>query len=157
MVHRIFAALLLLSGLALLFYGIRGVVRAERMAEFLAFVAPLQGIVVDQHDWARHWRLASVGMVISAVGFLTASAGVFRRRPWGSFVVAATCALMLLSDLTGVVSGYSRYAFEIGDLPERTFLVVVLTAALIVALKQRHAAASSNSTLHRTPTAPREP
>jgi hypothetical protein len=143
MLHRLIAAVLVVIGLALLAFGIGGMIRASRMTMFLTTVAESQGSRIDPKDWAAHWRVASAGMASTGVGITAAAIGVWRNRAWGSFVVAGTCVFILLSDFVAVGTGYSKYAFERSGLGENLAVSAVAILAMIAGIRRRRVEASS--------------
>lgn len=132
MVRRVVASAVILLGIACAGFGAKALVDSHDMASFIGQVAPPQGVTFDPEDWMTHWRVSSAAMLIAGAAFATAGIGLYHRRVWAGPLLGAVFLFMLAADVLGTVTGYSRYAFEIGHPAGRLFLLVaVLLCAFI--------------------------
>jgi hypothetical protein len=110
---RVLGVVVLVVSLALVVFALFALADAERMALYLPIVAGAFDEHVDGADWRAHWERWSLGNLILACVGLVAGGGLYAKRLWALAVLASLFTLLLGLECLVLVSGYSKYAFEL--------------------------------------------
>lgn len=129
--NRIVAALLLLTSVGLFAFGISGVMHASDRGRFVAEVGDVFHETIDAKDWAAHWRVTSLELVIVACLLAVVGLGLWQRRAGAFLLLAGAFIGQLVFELVRYFSGYSHYAFEEPDALGVTLYLLAAIAATL--------------------------
>lgn len=138
---RFFAVLILMIGVGFIAFGVSNVVSASDDGRFMATAGAAFDMDIDAVDWASHWRVTWVEILVVGCLVGLAGLGLWQGRPGALLLFVAAVLGHLVLDLAQYFGGYARYAFET---PDPVGISLYLGAAIggavgFLRMRKRHA------------------
>jgi hypothetical protein len=147
---RVFAWVVLLVGLALLFIGITGYLRGPSLAQFMrAASREFRGVDSDWCRWLTHWRAWALGIACAGFALAVSGAALAFQRRWGFLLMAAV--LTAVAGVPWVLQALrlTRYTYERAETPGTLATLALAFLAIVAFLRTRGLRPMPNDELER--------